>query len=65
MKEEFPVVVETARTASNEGALRDPVRVGVIGSGSVARKYIPHMQRMNIPRQRVDIAVVCDPNERQ
>ena len=59
------MVVETARTASTEGAMRDPVRVGVIGSGSVARKYIPHMQRMNIPRQRVDIAVVCDPNERQ
>ena len=30
-----------------------------------AQKYIPHMQRMNIPRQRVDIAVVCDPTERQ
>jgi len=41
------------------------MRVGVIGSGSVARKYIPHMQRMNIPRQRVDIVVVCDPVERQ
>ena len=59
------MVVETARAASKEGAMRDPVRVGVIGSGSVAQKYIPHMQRMNIPRQRVDIAVVCDPDERQ
>ena len=59
------MVVESARSASKEGTVRDPVRVGVIGSGSVARKYIPHMQRMNIPRQRVDIAVVCDPNERQ
>ena len=54
------MVVETARAASTEGAMRDPIRVGVIGSGSVARS-IPHMQRMNIPRQRVDIAVVCDP----
>jgi predicted dehydrogenase len=45
--------------------MRGPVRVGVIGSGSVAQKYIPHMQRMNIPRQRVDISVICDPNERQ
>ena len=58
-------MVETARAASKEGARRDPIRVGVIGSGSVAQKYIPHMQRMNIPRQRVDIAVVCDPDERQ
>jgi predicted dehydrogenase len=59
------VVVETARAASEEDVRRDPIRVGVIGSGSVAQKYIPHMQRMNIPRQRVDIAVVCDPVERQ
>ena len=29
------------------------------------RSNIPHMQRLNIPRQRVAIAVVCDPNERQ
>jgi predicted dehydrogenase len=65
VKEESAVVVETARAASQEGATRDPIRVGVVGSGSVAQKYIPHMQRMNIPRQRVDIAVVCDPNERQ
>jgi predicted dehydrogenase len=36
------------------------IRAGVIGCGSVAQKYIPQMQRMNIPRQRVDIAVVCD-----
>lgn len=42
-----------------------PIRVGVIGCGSVAQKYIPQMQRMNIPRQRVDITVVCDANERQ
>ena len=59
------MVVETARAASKEGAMRGPIRVGVIGSGSVAQKYIPHMQRMNIPRQRVDITVVCDPDERQ
>jgi predicted dehydrogenase len=59
------VAVETTKAASKEGALRDPVRVGVIGVGSVAQKYIPLMQRMNIPRQRVDIAVACDPVERQ
>lgn len=41
------------------------IRVGVIGCGSVAKKYIPHMQRMNIPRPRVDIAVVCDTDERR
>ena len=56
---------ETARRGEQRGRRRDPIRVGVIGSGSVAQKYIPHMQRMNIPRQRVDIAVVCDPDERQ
>ena len=39
------------------------IRVGVVGVGSVAEKYIPQMQRMNIPRQRVDIAVVCDARE--
>jgi predicted dehydrogenase len=39
------------------------IQVGVIGAGSVAQKYIPQMQRMNIPRPRVDIRVVCDPNE--
>ncbi|HEX5497702.1 MAG TPA: Gfo/Idh/MocA family oxidoreductase [Thermomicrobiales bacterium] len=37
-----------------------PVRVGVIGCGSVARKYIPLLQRMNLPRPRVEIALVCD-----
>ena len=59
------MVVETAREASTEDAMRDPIRVVVIGSGSVAQKYIPHLKRMNIPRQRVEIAVICDPNERQ
>lgn len=39
------------------------IRVGVVGVGSVAEKYIPQMQRLNIPRQRVDIAVVCDAKE--
>ena len=39
------------------------IRVGVVGVGSVAEKYIPQMQRMNVPRQRVDIAVVCDARE--
>ncbi len=59
------MAVQTAPVRSGREAGSGPIRVGVIGSGSVARKYIPHMQRLNIPRQRVDIAVVCDPNERQ
>jgi predicted dehydrogenase len=40
-----------------------PVRVGVIGCGSVAEKYIPHLQRLNLPRQRVEIVVTCDIDE--
>ncbi len=59
------MAVAAERTTSVRGTESGPVRVGVIGSGSVARKYIPHMQRLNIPRQRVDIAVVCDTDERQ
>jgi predicted dehydrogenase len=42
-----------------------PIRVGVIGVGSVAEKYIPMVQRMNIPRQRTDVTVVSDINEKQ
>lgn len=37
-----------------------PVRVGVIGCGSVARKYIPLLQHLNLPRPRVEIALVAD-----
>jgi len=37
-----------------------PIGVGVIGCGSVSRKYIPHLLRLNIPRQRVDIRLLCD-----
>jgi predicted dehydrogenase len=59
------VVVETAPDKRVREAGSGPIRVGVIGGGSVSRKYIPHMQRLNIPRQRVDIAVVCDTNEHQ
>jgi predicted dehydrogenase len=59
------VVVQTAPAVNAQGKRSGPIRVGVIGSGSVARKYIPHMQRMNVPRQRVDIRVVCDPSRRQ
>src|SRR5688572_2896839 len=59
------VVVETAPSKRVRESGSGPIRVGVIGSGSVARKYIPHMQRLNIPRQRVDIAVVCDTNRQQ
>jgi predicted dehydrogenase len=54
------LVTETIPAPRAEARGSKPIRVGVIGSGSVARKYIPHMQRMNIPRPRVDIAVVCD-----
>lgn len=55
-------MAERMPTASRLGR---PVRVGVIGCGSVARKYIPQMQRMNIPRQRVDIRIVADPRPEQ
>ncbi|MEA2524338.1 MAG: hypothetical protein QOF73_1565 [Thermomicrobiales bacterium] len=41
-----------------------PVRVGVIGSGSVSGNYVPLLQRLNIPRQRVEIALMCDIDER-
>jgi predicted dehydrogenase len=37
-----------------------PVRVGVIGCGSVAGSYIPLLQRLNVPRQRVEFAMTCD-----
>jgi predicted dehydrogenase len=36
------------------------IRVGVIGCGSVADKYIPHLRRLNDPRPRVEIALTCD-----
>jgi len=38
----------------------EPIRVGVVGVGSVAEKYIPQMQHMNVPFPRVEIAAVCD-----
>ncbi|HEU5430703.1 MAG TPA: Gfo/Idh/MocA family oxidoreductase, partial [Thermomicrobiales bacterium] len=37
-----------------------PVRVGVVGCGSVARVYIPLLQRLNLPRPRVEIGLACD-----
>ena len=40
-----------------------PVRVGVVGCGSVAEKYIPHLQRLNQPRPRTEIVVTCDVDE--
>jgi predicted dehydrogenase len=39
-----------------------PIGVGVIGCGSVSRVYVPHLQRLNVPRQRVDIRLCCDAN---
>ena len=39
---------------------RAPIGVGVIGCGSVSRKYIPHLLRLNVPRPRVDIRLLCD-----
>ena len=36
------------------------VRIGVIGAGSVARKYIPHAQRLGGINPIAEIAVVCD-----
>lgn len=40
--------------------MTQPVRVGVIGLGSVSRVYIPHMQRLNIPFRRVEIVIASD-----
>ena len=37
-----------------------PIRVGVIGLGSVSRVYIPHLQRLNVPVQRVEIVAASD-----
>ncbi len=37
-----------------------PVRVGVIGLGSVSRVYIPHLQRLNVQRRRVEIVAASD-----
>ena len=37
-----------------------PIRIGVIGCGSVSQKYIPHLLRLNIPTPRVEIAILCD-----
>lgn len=46
--------------------MRKPVRIGVIGVGSVAEKYIPHIRRLNIEGQPATIVVACDtdPNRR-
>lgn len=43
-----------------ETGVGTPIGVGIIGCGSVARKYIPHLQRLNLPRQRVDIRLIAD-----
>ena len=37
-----------------------PVRVGIIGCGSVSRVYIPLLQRLNVPHPRVEITIACD-----
>jgi predicted dehydrogenase len=44
-----------------------PIRVGVIGCGSVAEKYIPDLHSLNYPRPRVDIVMTCDirPSQRE
>jgi predicted dehydrogenase len=43
-----------------------PIRVGVIGAGSVSGVYIPHLRRLNEPnRQRVEVAMACDNDERR
>ena len=41
------------------------IRVGVIGCGSVAEKYIPHLQRLNYPRPRLEITLTGDVRESQ
>jgi predicted dehydrogenase len=37
-----------------------PLRVGVIGCGSVSQKYIPHVLSLNHPTPRAEIVILCD-----
>jgi predicted dehydrogenase len=46
--------------AAGGNGVSAPVRVGIVGCGSVARKYIPLLQHLNVPRSRVEIALVAD-----
>jgi hypothetical protein len=38
----------------------EPVRLGVIGVGSVAEKYIPMVQRLNLQGLAAEVVVGCD-----
>ena len=40
-----------------------PIRVGVVGCGSVSSKYVGLLQRLNIPRPRTELVVACDVDE--
>ena len=42
-----------------------PVRVGVIGCGSVAGNYIPRLLRLNEPTPIVELVAACDVDERR
>ena len=53
------VVAEPVRAVSPELAGR-PIRVGVIGCGSVSSKYIGHLHRLNLGRERSVITIACD-----
>jgi predicted dehydrogenase len=37
-----------------------PIRVGVIGCGNVTWNYVPHIHRLNFPRKRAEIVLMCD-----
>lgn len=43
--------------------MTQPLRVGVIGCGSVSQKYIAHLQRLGRPRRWAEIVVTCDVDE--
>lgn len=40
--------------------MKDRVRIGVIGIGSVSRVYIPHLRRLNIEGLPNEIVIACD-----
>lgn len=40
--------------------MANPVRVGVIGLGSVSEKYVPHIRRLNVEGLPCEIVIACD-----
>lgn len=40
--------------------MRDPVRVGVVGLGSVSEKYVPHVRRLNLDGTPCEVVAAAD-----